>query len=170
MILDHRLQGPFWLWAHSMTNGVSKKWRLSLVAPIARQRSLGWLSNTSQTKTLLFWIYIYIYGNQHETKQYNTQKHVRYQWMIASFNYNFTQLVNARVTHLAWRELWYKDIICTYISGTTRWSRGDKSQNFVLKNDWFRSLPDVTGGTEVVGYVGGQYENGHRGMLGHIVS
>ena len=34
----------------------------------------------------------------------------------------------------------------------------------------FRSIPDVTGGTEAVGYVGGQYENGHKGMLGHIVS
>ena len=91
--------------------------------------------------------------------------------MIASFNYNFTQLpVNARVTHLAWRELWYKDIIGTYIAGTTRWSWGDKSTNFVLKNYWFCSAPDVIGGTEAVGYVGGQYENGHKGMLVHIVS
>ena len=85
-------------------------------------------------KFILFWIYIYIYGNQHEKRNNTAHKHLRYQRMIASFNYNFTQLpINARVTRLAWRELWYKDIICTYISGTTRWSRGDKSTNFVLK-------------------------------------
>ena len=113
--------------------------------------------------------YIYLEINM-KTKQYNTQKHLRYQWMIAYSNYNFTQLpVDARVTHLAWRELWYKDIIGTHISGTTRWSRGDISTNFVLKYYWFRSIPDVTGGAEAVGYMGGQYENGHKGMLGHIV-
>ena len=113
--------------------------------------------------------YIYLEINM-KTKQYNIQKHLRYQWMIAYPNYNFTQLpVDARVTHLAWRELWYNDIIGTYISGTTRWSRGDISTNFVLKYYWFRSIPDVTGGAEAVGYMGGQYENGHKGMLGHIV-
>ena len=87
------------------------------------------------------YIYIYIHTQTYiyleinmKTKQYNTQKHLRYQWMIAYSNYNFTQLpVDARVTHLAWRELWYKDIIGTYISGTTRWSRGDISTNFCSK-------------------------------------
>ena len=121
------------------TTRKNSAWYLTACWPQLVRTVLGISQQADNPGNTHLYVYIYIYTYIYmeinmKTKQWNTQKHLRYQWMIASFNYNFTQLpVNARVTHLAWRELWYKDIIGTYISGTTRWSRGDKSTNFYSK-------------------------------------
>ena len=113
---------------------------------------------------------IYIFGNQHENETIQHTKTLKVPVNGSLFQLQLhptPRRCKGDTLSMAWimiqRYYWY--IYFRNNAMKPRWH----INKFVLKYYWFRSIPDVTGGAEAAGYVGGQYENGHKGMLGQIV-